>query len=580
LPVFIALACFEQDYLYRLQELNLFMHTPLFFRQCMVTAGGLLTWAGAYLTQYLYYPVLGAGVLCLMWAFLVALLNKTFRIPAAWSVVTLIPIACLVVSITDLGYWIFYLKLRGHVFDATVGTIVAVGLAWIYRLLPARLLRTLWVAVVGIVGYPLFGFYGLFAVALMGILGRRWIDGLVAVVVIAGVPLICYHTLYHETNLVNIYWTALPVFWHLEKQYFAYSVPYLVLFVSIALMAIGGWWMGKSGWRRAVGFVILVAVVACTSYYWYKDDNFHRELAMSRSIGKTDWEGVVRTADKVRGEPTRAICMMRNVALARLGRQGDEMFRYQNGAKRAESPFPVQLVHTEGKMLYLQYGLPNYCYRWCMEDGVEYGWNVEKLKLMVKCSLLNKEFVAAQKFINMLKKTDFHATRARHYEEYIRNPQLMTSDQELVPIMRLMQNDNFLTADQAQMERFLIEHFTYAEGSDPLLQEQVLIASLQSKDMALFWKQFYQYTQLHPGVHVPIHYQEAACLFGHLGNIDVSHMPFDPAVVQDYENFVGLVGKYRQQGKSMDEIRPLVYDLFHTTYYYDFYFNHYNYVEN
>ena len=156
----------------------------------------------------------------------------------------------------------------------------------------------------------------------------------------------------------------------------------------------------------------------------------------------------------------------------------------------------------------------------------------------------------------------------------------MTSDQELVPIMRLMQNDNFLTADQAQMERFLIEHFTYAEGSDPLLQEQVLIASLQSKDMALFWKQFYQYTQLHPGVHVPIHYQEAACLFGHLGNIDVSHMPFDTAVVQDYENFVGLVGKYRQQGKSMDEIRPLVYDLFHTTYYYDFYFNHYNYVEN
>ena len=54
----------------------------------------------------------------------------------------------------------------------------------------------------------------------------------------------------------------------------------------------------------------------------------------------------------------------------------------------------------------------------------------------------------------------------------------MTADQELVPIMRLMVNDNFLTADQAQMERFLIEHFTYAEGSDPLLQEQVLIASL------------------------------------------------------------------------------------------------------
>lgn len=62
----VALAVFEADLLYKLQEQNLFMRTPLFFQQRMVVAGGLLSWAGSYLTQYFYYPMLGAGLLCLL----------------------------------------------------------------------------------------------------------------------------------------------------------------------------------------------------------------------------------------------------------------------------------------------------------------------------------------------------------------------------------------------------------------------------------------------------------------------------------------------------------------------------------
>ena len=66
----MLLVVFESDLLFRLQEHDLFLHTPLFFQQRMVTAGGLLTWAGSYLTQFFYYPILGAGLLCLLWVFL------------------------------------------------------------------------------------------------------------------------------------------------------------------------------------------------------------------------------------------------------------------------------------------------------------------------------------------------------------------------------------------------------------------------------------------------------------------------------------------------------------------------------
>ena len=77
----VVLTVSEYNYLARVEEQNLFLHTPYFFKQCMVVSGGMLSWVGAFLTQLLHYPVLGVTVLCGMWAILVALLRTTFHIP-------------------------------------------------------------------------------------------------------------------------------------------------------------------------------------------------------------------------------------------------------------------------------------------------------------------------------------------------------------------------------------------------------------------------------------------------------------------------------------------------------------------
>ena len=37
------------------------------------------------------------------------------------------------------------------------------------------------------------------------------------------------------------------------------------------------------------------------------------------------------------------------------------------------------MVVTGGRPLYMHYGIPNYCFRWCVENGVEYGWRVDNL---------------------------------------------------------------------------------------------------------------------------------------------------------------------------------------------------------
>ena len=43
-----CLVVFESDYLWKMQELDLFLYTPLFFQQKMVVAGGCLSWLATY----------------------------------------------------------------------------------------------------------------------------------------------------------------------------------------------------------------------------------------------------------------------------------------------------------------------------------------------------------------------------------------------------------------------------------------------------------------------------------------------------------------------------------------------------
>lgn len=477
--LWVPLVVFESDYLYALQDQNLFLHTPLFFEQQMVKAGGLLTWIGSYLTQYFYYPMLGAGILCLLWAFFMWLCKRTFRLANTW--IALIPVACLVLTIVTLGYWVYYLKLPGHAFCATIGSIVAVALAWGYRALPRRHhLPSVYIVFVAGLGYQFFGFYALLATALMGIISWRehkslWKDAFLAFTQIILWPIFNYYCGNPEINIVNIYWTGLPVFVHQGERFFAYNMPYVILFASMVLMAM------KPGIksRKWLNITIVAVVAIGLLKFWNKDDNLHRELSMTRSIETGQWEKALKTAKNVKGEPTRLICMMRNLALFVQGAKSTN--GYRDGAKRPASPFTVHTVHTAGKLLYLQYGIPNYCYRWCMEDGVEYGWSVEKLKLMTMCSILNGEEVAAQRYVNLLKKTDFHKKRAMRMEAMIKAPQLVMQAPEFKHILPLLRDDNFLTADQSQQELFLIEHIMSTPG-----------ATLEQRRLADFTMSYYR----------------------------------------------------------------------------------------
>lgn len=582
----VCLLSYEDNYLWKVQELNLHLDTPLFFRQQMVVAGGLLTWLGTWFTEFFYHPVLGVGWLCLWWALLMVLAQRAFRIPIKWTAWLLVPVALLLLTCVDLGYWLYYLKLRGQFFVATIGLCAACSAVWLFRSLPAKYyLRELMIVVSTAVLYPLVGFYGLLATLLMAIMlwrmegektTSRIVGSVVAAAAIIVIPLIYYRLVYYQTSEANIYWTALPLFRMLEENT-EYYIPYYIIVAFFCALAISYRRLPEGDvkhplWWGLGQIAMLAVLVMGVKTFWYHDYNFNKELSMQRCMEQEDWNGILQEAADLEEEPTRAIVMMKNLALFRLGRQGNEQYRFRTGAKESNSKVPVNMTQVVGRSIYYYYGLPNYCYRWCLEDGVEYGWRAEYLKYMTRCALLNDEQAVARKYINMLRHTRYHREWAEQMAPLLDKHQELASHSTYAPILHLMNFEDKLNSDQAIVEQFLMYHFVYDPSPDTLYHEQAVYSALWTKDIDTFWPHFFRYAQEHLKDHMPTHLQEAAYLYGHLENkVDISHMPFDDSVKQTYDAFMQMAQRCNQMKMNEEQMREAFYPQFGKTFYYEYF---------
>ena len=572
-----ALLFFEYHLLWKIQEMNLFLSTSLFFKELTLVPGGLLSWVSTFFVQFLYWPWIGVLLLCGWWLLLMWLVKRTFRVPGQWASLMLIPVALLLLAIVDQGYWIYVLKLPGHFFMATIGTTAVAALLWVYRLLPSKYyLRTIFVFLTCAIGYPLMGIYGLAVTLLMAVWSWRLkehtlVDTVVALLSVVAVPLFCYRFIYYQTNLANIYYAGLPLF-YVTEEYHAYYVPYYLLALFFVVLALVPLKPTVKPLKPVIAQVVfLVAVAFGVFHFWFKDENFHRELAMQHHIEKLAWEDVLQEAARQQDEPTRAIVMMKNLALGRLGRQGSEMYLYKNGSKPYNAPYGMRTMLEIGPLTYYQYGMLNYSVRLSTEMGVEFGWRAEHLKTLAKCAILNGEKASARKYLGLLDHTLCFKDWAEQNRKLIGDTAALARHPEYGPVRLMMHYDNDLNADEGNVERFLMNQLassTYA--GNPLFMEQTLLASLWTRNAKQFWYHFYDYVNQHPDDAIPVYYQEAAYLFGYLEHRpNLDKMPFAAGVKDSFQRFMEAASRYNDA--DIEVARQGLYPLFGQTYYYEYY---------
>ena len=582
LAAYLITVVYNRSFFCKAEELSLFLPTRLFFTDCMQQAGGLLVYGGAFLTQFFYYPWLGGtflvGLLWLLQFFVV----KAFWVPDRYFPLTFIPSVMLLLSAVQLGYLIYILKSPGYLYSNLLGTIVSVCCFWGYRQLPSWPLRSLALFLFVSLAYPLFGFYALWSVLLCVVYegavifkektGVHWIPVGTGIFMAVTVPYLYYVFFYSQMWFGRIYTASLPDF-YFNKAEIVLWIPFFVTGISLLLFICCLFMSPVKREKRffpgVVFFVFLLSLVALWKYSWH-DENFRVSLDMDRAVFRNDWEGVLKLARRLKGEPTRLIVMHTNLALQKTGRAGDEMFRYKNSS----TPYVVyrdpQVLRQMGaKSLYFHYGKINYCYRWCMEDKVEYGQKVEYLKYMVKCALLNREPELARKYNNVLKKTWFHKDWAVRYQRFIDDPASMEEDPEFRAITPLMAYDNLLDGDAGLLEVYLLNNFAYMEGGPEKLVELSLQCNLILKNIERFWPRFFLYAKTHD--RLPVHYQEAALLYAYLERkVDVSPFRIDPSV---HSRFTELIRMSETYGDRPEEFtRAVMKRSFGNTFWYYYFF--------
>ncbi len=605
------LVSLEGEMLLRAQELNLWLPTGLYWKTLMQYPGGAASWCATYLTQFFYHPWVGVSILCGLWMLICALLAWSYRLKGTWVALTaLVPLA-LMACFVQTGYWIYYQKLPGHLFVPTVGVLFATLCLAVQRLLTdhlpekaARWARLAWIALVCIAGYPFFGAWALGSTGLVAAHTSRpkWTEMVVAIILIAAVPQLYYQHVFEMTERSFLYVAAMPSFRYSAESFEQYRLPYYAIIVAFLILWLVSFLTEKGvrffkvplpnrGGVREGALILLIALaIFGVSHVWYRDANFHKELAMNRAVEELDWERVLTIARDGSSDvkPTRQMILYKNLALFRLGRAGDEMFFYPEGATPQNAPWKVRITQVGGKPIYYHYGKENFCYRWCMEDGVEFGWKAETLKFMARTSMLNHEWAVARKYLDLLKKTTFHREWAERYERLLDSPEAFDLDKleasakagkplldeqsmkEFAPILHMMTYPDRLDGDNTLVEMYLLQTFAKGNGDDPLFQEMTLICALIMKDIDLFWPRFMKFATMNPERHMPRHYQEAAYLYGHLEDkVDISRMPFDPEIRDTYERFM----RFNEQCGPMTEEQKAVafYPQFGNTFYY-FYF--------
>lgn len=584
LAIAVALLYNESDLLWKVQHYNLFLFSSLFFKQQMVVPGGMLSYLGSFFTQFFYYPWLGVLLLCGLWLLLTWVTKRAFQISNNWCAVALLPVAILLAGNMELGYWHYMMKLTGYFFVPTIGTTIAVSLLWAFRKLPNRLwMQLLFLFLTTAIGYPLFGTYALAAVFLMAIWTWRLskdkkqnaIISLTALLFIVAVPLFCYRYVYYQTNIDYIYRVAIPIF-SVSEDYPEYYHPYYALaifFLVLTLVNLSGETTKKkySMLLWGVQGFLLVAMYVGVKHYWYVDDNFHHELAMQRCIEDLDWEGVLKEGTKQDGEPTRAIVMMHNLALSRMGRQADEMYNFPKGSKKSNTSLPIYMYMVAGRLIYYQYGMMNECHRMCMEESVERGWKPETLKYMARCAMFCHEPKAARKYLDMLQNTLFYKGWAKHFQSLVDNPGQITADRETGPISHMLHYSNVLGADNGYVEKNLMTQLSQQDADDFYFQEQALLGAMWTRNPEDFWNRFSHYVDLLPTDYIPRIYQEAAYLYGTMLEIPgLDAMPFDENVKENFRNFMGQLQRYK--GAPAQQLRSLLYPGYSTTYFYEYFF--------
>ncbi|MBQ6225462.1 MAG: hypothetical protein IJJ73_04070 [Bacteroidaceae bacterium] len=570
------------DTMFFMQDRGWWNSTSIFFHDCMRVPGGWLAWAGSYLTQYFYYPIVGTLMLIALWLVTFVVAKLSFKVPTEWSFLLFVPMAALLCSEIQLGYWVYILKDIDYVFYHSLGLFAALLLSLpFWRVLPFSekvqgRIALAWVPMVAVVFYYPLGVYALLAAAIVA-LRTSWKSIVLLLLTIWLVPLL-------ETSGTTLMRPDQPWMYGFHKfeldelRDYSLEIPFYIVLAAPLFFPFIKRLGSKKLWQSQSIMVVVAALMWFCAYSRdFKDYNFHAELRMQRGVEECRWNDVLNEAARVKGPVTREMVMFRDIALINRGELCSKRYLYNN-----ESIPPVtvsdsihfRIADQAADLIYYNYGETIFGIRRAIERCMHYGYSYYTMRMLTQCALVNGEKENARKYLRLLDKTTFQRKWAEKMKRFVEDESLLTTDEHFrMPLKLYNEGSELVGVDDKYVELTIMKKWMYNLTNDPEAQEVALGCAMIMRDKNCFWSQVQQFYNINPGKYFPIHVQEAM-LFGvyELGmeGVNLSFVKFDQRVVNRYKAFTERLRQYSSQGLNEKQIGSALRPEFGDTYMWDY----------
>ena len=539
----------NQEVFYTAHDRSEFIFGAPFFHTLMSKPFGLMQYAGAWLTQLFCHPAFGSAVLVAIWTLIFLVGIKAFRLQGSASALMLLPVACLLTSVVDLGYWIYVSTIRGYWFSQSVGYLVMLLLLWAAICTP-RKWHLAWY-LLGVCLYPVLGWFSLLFVLCLAVAEKpTWREflGIVLLLFTASI----WHTQYYSyLKADDVVMAGLPRFITPSDNTPHLTYPFWALGAVSVLIPL----YGRNLAKWFVPVLCAAAGILFTTSLMYHDRSYIDEMHMVRCAEDDNWQEVLQVAEE-NPKLTSTMVFLKNIALMNEGGLLDRSFKLGNSSYPPYNPDTVHssLFDIASPLVYYNYGMMNEAIRLDFENAIQAGFSPFYLKMLARCGLAMGDKELVKRYSALLHHQPFYAGwQPAPVTEKVKSLQNCFPDE----ITGVENSDSYIVNGIS----------LWYDSDSKVASEQALLYAMLRCDSRRFWPALRNYVKLHMDEEFPVHAQEAYILYMDKAPEEKRMMiPVNKDIFNRYKQFWEALESQAKPGMTIEQAGELMREEYGDTY--------------
>lgn len=541
------------DYVLFLQEKqSLFLFTDEYLHQYLTLPGGLLEFAGNYLTTFYIDSANGALILAVIITLpAIIFFNVTKQLFNNQSFALFFSILpSLLLLLMQTHYY--------HLMEYNLGYIV-VSLYFLLAITARKkYVKYILLAVFPILYYLAGAYVWIFVVMYIfysllyeGGMRRYMYPG--ALIAVAGISLLVFKMVLFLQPLEQLFQYPLPLIQDPRHSLLFYVLTgYVVLYPLFGRLS--NQFKLRKKYRRPVSLVSTLLVLGLCIFMLSKlyNSQTRRVIQIQKYVYAKEWEKAIAFHEKY---PSRNLIgqYFYNIALSETDQLCNRLFYGQQDFGPGSIVLPWGNEHLRrGGYFYYAIGLINEAQRWAYEDMVVNGYSPQNLKLLSKTCLINGDYRMAEKYLGKLKKSRNYKEWAENHEIMLHHPERVKAHSELGEKVKLLPEEDFFIRINSPQDN--IPELLKANPDNRKVFEYKMAWYLLSKNVEPVTKNIKKMKEL-GYKQIPRHVEEAALAYlNSTGELpDMGGFTISQSAKQRFNNYASEYKGVRQNSPSAKE---------------------------